>query len=119
MRQRYLAEAMEQERLLLLCDTWPNEPFTNEKALTRNHTIYALGDAAVVVAARKGQGGTWNGASSCLRGGYTPVYAVDEHGVDFEGNHLLMERGASPIDLSKPIAAQLFPKKEGATWQNT
>ena len=69
LRQAYLRDAMARGNLLLVCDTWPDEPFSAPKALSRNHTIYALGDAAVVVAARAEKGGTWSGASACLRGG--------------------------------------------------
>lgn len=112
MRQDYLKAAMACGRLLLLCDTWPDEPFSPAKALGRNRVIYALGDAAIVVAARREQGGTWDGVSACLRGKHTPVYAVSADGADFEGNRLLLERGASPLDLQKPMGAQLFSTTE-------
>ena len=115
MRQAYLKSAIENGRVLLICDTWPQEPFSAQKALSRNHTIYALGDAAVVVASRAQKGGTWSGASACLRGGYTPLFALREEGCDFEGNRLLLARGAKPLDLRKPVGAQLFaPGKEAA-----
>ena len=110
--QAYLGEAMARGRLLLVCDTWPDEPFSRPKALSRNHTIYALGDAAVVVAARAEKGGTWSGASACLRGGYTPLFAIREGGADFEGNRLLLARGAKPLDLRRPVGAQLFAPRE-------
>lgn len=114
LQQAYLREAMAKGRLLLVCDTWPEEPFSPPKALSRNHTIYALGDAAVVVAARAGKGGTWSGAFACLRGGYTPVFAPREAGEDFAGNRLLLARGARPVDLSRPVGAQLFASGEEA-----
>lgn len=114
LRQTYLREAMAKGRLLLVCDTWPEEPFSPLKALSRNHTIYALGDAAVVVAARAGKGGTWSGASACLRGGYTPVFAPSEADEDFAGNRLLLARGARPLDLCRPLGAQLFAPGEEA-----
>lgn len=114
LRQAYLREAMAKGRLLLVCDTWPEEPFSPLKALSRNHTIYALGDAAVVVAARAGKGGTWSGASACLRGGYTPVFALSEADEDFAGNRLLLARGARPLDLCRPLGAQLFAPGEEA-----
>lgn len=113
MRQAYLSKALEQGRLLLLCDTWPDEAFSAPKALLRNHTIYALGDAALVVAAREGKGGTWSGASACLRGGYTPLFALREPGVDFAGNRVLLARGAKPVDARMPLGDQLFAALEG------
>ena len=41
MRQQYLRDALEQGKLLIACDAWPDEQFNPSKALTRNHTIYA------------------------------------------------------------------------------
>ena len=112
LRQAYLNDAMTAKRLLILCDTWPEEPFSASKALSRNHTIYALGSAAVVVAARAEKGGTWSGASACLRSGYTPLFVLDETGTDFAGNRLLLARGARPLDLRRPVGAQLFAHGE-------
>ena len=112
LRQKYLIDALEDERLLIACDTWPHELFSAQKALARNHTIYALGDAAIAVAARNGIGGTWRGATDCLRGGYTPLFAVNETGIDFEGTRSMLALGAQALDISRPVAEQLF--KEGS-----
>ena len=110
LRQPYLHRALESGQLLIMCETWPEESFSAFKALTRNHSIYALGDAAVAVAARKGVGGTWHGASDCLRGGYTPLFAVNESDADFEGTKALIQLGAKALDLSQPLMSQLFAK---------
>jgi len=108
LRQAYLRCALERNQLLIVRETWPDECFGSQKALTRNHTIYALGDAAIAVAARKGVGGTWRGAIDCLRGGYTPVYAVAETDMDFAGTRALLSLGAHALDLSQPVIGQLF-----------
>lgn len=108
LRQDYLQDALKDNRLLIVSDTWPDESFSAQKALTRNHTIYALGDAAVVAAARDGVGGTWKGASACLRGGYTPLFCVNAYGSDFNGNQKLLKLGANPLDMTMPIGRQLF-----------
>lgn len=108
LRQEYLRDALESGRLLIVCDAWPDERFTGTKALARNHAIYALGDAAIAVAARNGVGGTWKGASFCLRSKCTPLYAVHEQGIDFDGCRALIELGAKKLDMSVPIADQLF-----------
>jgi len=68
MESKTICSALECGKLLLVCDTLPDEPFSAAKALSRNHTIYALGDASLVVAAREGKGGSWRGATECLRG---------------------------------------------------
>ena len=106
--------AMEEGRMLILCDTLPDEPFSAAKALARNHTIYALGDAALVVAARRGLGGSWRGATDCLRGGWSPVYAAYGEGRDFDGNRALRALGARGIDLSgeKDLLGQLTARLE-------
>lgn len=100
--------AFEAGRLAILCDTLPDEPFSAAKAIARNHTLYALGEAAVVVAARKGVGGSWHGATDCLRGGWSPVYAVQGGEEDGEGNRALLSRGARPLYMDRPLGAQLL-----------
>jgi len=112
LRQKYLCDAIESERMLLACDTWPDEPFSAQKALARNHTIYALGDAALVVASRNGTGGSWRGAVDCLRGGYTPVFAVQGDDEEMTGNRALIEMGARPFDRGGPMGEQLFGMRE-------
>lgn len=99
--------ALQRGNLLFLCDTLPDEPFSSAKALQRNHMIYALGEAAIVVAARSGMGGSWNGASSCLRKGYSPVYVPLNDYDDCIGNKALLRMGAHAIDLSRSITDQL------------
>lgn len=103
------AAALQTDRMLLVCETLPDAPFSAPKALARNHTIYALGEAAIVVAARKGVGGSWRGATAGLCGNFSTVYVPDGDGVDFEGNRALFEYGAQKIDLSgrRTIADQL------------
>ena len=88
------AKALEEGRLLIACDALPDEVFSPHKALSRNHTIYALGDCALVLASRDGTGGSWAGAKACLAGGWSPVYVLDEDGPDYAGNSALIEQGA-------------------------
>ena len=99
--------ALEEGRLLMLCDTLPDDPFSAQKALSRNHTIYALGDAAVVMAARNGTGGSWRGATDCLSGAWSPVYVSVTPGADRAGNAALLRRGALPLDMDRPVVPQL------------
>ena len=73
-----IKRALDDGRLLILCDTLPDDPFSAQRALERNHIIYALGESALVIAARDGMGGSWRGATDCLRGGYTPVFVPAE-----------------------------------------
>ena len=92
--------AVTEERVLILCDALPDEPFSAPKALGRNHTIYALGHAALVVASRRERGGSWNGAADCLRGGYSPVYVWNGKNEDTAGNRGLIGLGAKPYAIA-------------------
>ena len=105
--QKNISEALKQGRLLLLCDTLPDEPFSAQKALMRNHTIYALGEAGLVVAAREGAGGSWRGATDCLRGGWRPVYVWDGDNADTAGNRALCTLGARGYSLEKRLSDQI------------
>lgn len=107
LRDEWTRRALEDGRLLMLCDTLPDDPFSAQKALSRNHTIYALGDAAVVVASRVGIGGSWRGATDCLSGAWSPVYVPVTPGADRAGNAALLRRGALPLDMDRPVVPQL------------
>ncbi len=108
------AAAFQEGRLLLVCETLPDAPFSAAKALARNHTIYALGEAAIVVAARNGVGGSWRGATASLCGNFSPVYVPDGDEADFAGNRALFEYGCQKIDLSgkRTIAEQLRTEEQ-------
>ena len=108
------AAALQTGRLLLLSETLPDAPFSAARALARNHTIYALGKNAIVVAARNGVGGSWRGATAGLCGNFSSVYVPDGDGADFEGNRALFEYGARRIDLSgkRTIGEQLCVEEQ-------
>lgn len=106
--RRELSQALADGRLLVLCDALPDEPFSAQKAIARNHTIYALGEAAIVIAARDGVGGSWRGATDCLRGGYTPLFVPEGASQDMMGNDALRRRGACHVDLLMPLGGQIF-----------
>ena len=101
-----IRDALECGRLLVLCDVLPDDPFTPQRALARNHVIYALGEAAIAVAARQGVGGTWRGALDCLAVGAPPVLIPKGEALAGQGGAELLRRGAQEIDLSKPIGKQ-------------
>ena len=107
-RSGELQDALSRGKLLFACDALPDEPFSAAKALMRNHTIYAMGDAALVVASRNGVGGSWRGATDCLREGYAPLGALDGEGDDFAGNRALHVLGAAHVQLGRPLAPQLL-----------
>jgi len=71
----------------------PNVGFNVGNAMGRNKYIYALADAALVVSAALGAGGTWAGAIEALKRGTTPVFVRVQEPVP-EGNMKLLEEGA-------------------------
>ena len=108
LRSRELSEAVAAGRLLVLCDTLPDEPFSAAKALARNHTIYTLGETALVVAAREGRGGSWSGAADFLHGGWSPVRVWDGENTDTVGSRALIPLGAQAYTLERPLAQQIY-----------
>ena len=107
MRKRMVQSAHKAGRFLLVCDDLPDEPFSARKALTRNHTIYALGRETLVTAARDGRGGSWSGALDCLKGGYSHVRVWDGNNEDTSGCRALERLGAGTYSLDRPLRQQL------------
>lgn len=83
-------------RLVLVSPYDPGAAFNVGHAMQRNKVIYALADAALIVNAEVGRGGTWAGATEQLVGRCPlPVY-VRSTGAISEGLDALRERGARP-----------------------
>lgn len=83
-------------RLTLVSPYEPEARWFAFTAMDRNKLIYALSDAALVVAAASGSGGTWAGAVEALEYSRVTVY-VKTSGVVQEGNRSLVVRGAQPF----------------------
>lgn len=87
----------------------PSAGFTAGAAMGRNKLIYALADAAVVVASAVESGGTWAGAVEALRGGWVPVFVRAGSDVP-EGNRRLIVDGAIPIE-APDVAGLVVPAR--------
>jgi len=110
--EKHRINALDDGRMLVIYDTLPDDPFSAQKALARNHLIYALGEAAIAVAPRHGTGGTWHGAADCLSMRCTPVYIPQGDTLGGAGAVGLLARGAKHIDLSQPLRQQLRTAKQ-------
>lgn len=69
-------ELSKQPRLrnvLFLSEEDFDEPFSSQRALSRNRCIHALGWMVFVAQAEMGKGGTWDGTVKNLRFGWSPV----------------------------------------------
>lgn len=81
-------------RLVLVCPFDPAARFQVWRAMARNKSIYALADAALVVSADLGRGGTWAGAVEQLEKFRRTAIYVRPAGAAEAGLAALRERGA-------------------------
>lgn len=101
LKSRDVRRAIYEDRTVMCTPYAPNSPFSVGKAMGRNKLIYALSDVTVAVAADKGSGGTWSGATEAMKGRYCRV-AVWRGPGEGPGNEALAEMGATPItDVSQ------------------
>ena len=70
-------------------------PFSNPRALYRNHLIHAQGEKVFVAQCDSPRGGTWAGTTDNLARGWSEVYLCDD---GTESMLALWERGATPVD---------------------
>ena len=107
-----LRRAVHTGRTVICSPYAPDSPFSVGQAMGRNKLIYALSNATVVVAADKGSGGTWSGATEAMRGGYCQV-AVWRGPGEGPGNEALDDMGAIPItDVSQIRSILDSPRSE-------
>jgi predicted Rossmann fold nucleotide-binding protein DprA/Smf involved in DNA uptake len=102
--------------LALISPFNPEAGFDVGNAMARNKYIYCLADAAVVIAADKEQGGTWNGAVENLKHGWTPLW-IKSHPDAHSGNAELVRRGArwlpdAPVELATLLIRETPPMVE-------
>jgi predicted Rossmann fold nucleotide-binding protein DprA/Smf involved in DNA uptake len=86
-------EAIIEGRLTLISPYEPESRWFAFAAMERNKLIYALADAALVVASSDEEGGTWSGAVEALKKGQIPIY-VKASGEIPAGNRKLIQSGA-------------------------
>lgn len=86
--------ASEQRVLYLSEDDW-DEPFSAQRALSRNRCIHALGQLCFVAQVRAEKGGTWDGTVKNLHNHWSPVYGFRDSSA---GMQALEQMGATLID---------------------
>lgn len=104
---------MADEQLALISPYGPDVPFSVGNAMGRNKLIYCLADAAVVVSASQGEGGTWAGAVEALKADWVPIYVRAGAGAP-AGNAALIARGASALDGGPDAVGRLSVVKASA-----
>ncbi len=95
-----LRSAVADELLTLATPFHPSARWYAGNAMRRNRLIYALSQAAVVVASSPEKGGTRAGARENLEAGWVPLHVRDDGGA---GNSRLISEGATPLPADEPI----------------
>ena len=93
--------------LALVSSFNPEAGFDVGNAMARNKYVYCLADAAIVVTASSGRGGTWNGATENLRKGWVPLW-VKRQPDPVSGNSELVKRGAKWLPDDGLRLSELF-----------
>ena len=86
------------ENLLYVSEDGFDEPFSAQRALSRNRVIHAMGWRVFVAQAAFQMGGTWDGTAKNLRAGWSDVYCFNDGS---EGARELCQMGAFPIETAE------------------
>ena len=97
---RRYQKLLESQRIVLVSEQGPDCEFSTPRALSRNHLIHAMGQKVLVAQSDYGSGGTWNGTMENLKAQWSPVWMFAGE-PDNPGTRGLIERGASPVELSQ------------------
>lgn len=97
------------ERVLYLSEEDFDEPFSAQRALSRNRVIHALGEKTFVAQSSLERGGTWDGTVKNLRNHWSPVFCFDDGSkaaAQLEQMGAEMIQGAQLKDLDGLIPAE-------------
>ena len=97
-RRRDYRVAISEEQLTLVTPFHPSTRWYASNAMRRNRLIYALSEAAVVVASSAEKGGTRSGALENMAADWVPLHVRDDGS---PGNRSLISAGASPLPPGK------------------
>ena len=93
-----LEEKQPQENVLYLSEYDFDQPFTSQRAISRNRLIHGLSEKTFVAQCAFETGGTWDGTIKNLRHGWSPVFCMEDGSkASFE----LQQMGAMLITAEK------------------
>ena len=98
-RKKDIREAIASNNLLLMSSINPKAGFTVYSAMDRNKYIYCLSELTVVISSDYNKGGTWTGATECLKNNWVPV-VVREDANSPRGNKELIKLGGIKFDVN-------------------
>ena len=111
-KKRETLRAIQDGQLILLSSVKPDAGFRAGVAMARNRLIYCQSNGTVVVRSDLEQGGTWSGASECLKRQWAPVFCWNNP--EYPGNAGLIAKGAVPVDQSWSGDVLAPPENSGA-----
>ena len=91
--------AIAEGRLVVVSPYAPGAGFSVRGAMGRNKIVYCLSQAAIVVTAKQGTGGTWAGAEEALHARWVPVFV---RGAGDPGSSPLVSLGARVLPWLMP-----------------
>ena len=91
-----LTKQSQRENVLYLSEDGFDEPFSAQRALSRNRVIHALGLKTLVAQTSLRTGGTWDGTVKNLRFGWSDAFCFLDGS---DAAELLCEMGAVPIEI--------------------
>lgn len=97
-RKKDIREAIACKNLLLMSSINPKTGFTVYSAMDRNKYIYCLSELTVVVSSDYNKGGTWAGATECLKNKWVPVVVREDENSP-RGNKELIKLGGTKLDV--------------------
>lgn len=103
-----LTQVRAHENVLYCCDEGYDCTFSAARALRRNHIIHALGEKSFIAQCAAGKGGSWSGASQCLRRTGAEVYVFDDGS---DGAQALLALGATGVGRNLRCLRALRPKQ--------
>ena len=84
------------DRILYISEDGFDEPFSAQRALSRNRCIHVLGEKTFVAQCAYQTGGTWDGTVKNLRFGWSPVHVFADGSAPAD---LLAQMGANSVSL--------------------
>ena len=104
-----LSKQPECRNLLYLSEEDFDEPFSAQRALSRNRCIHTLGRMVFVAQSSLGKGGTWDGTVKNLRSGWSPVACFRDGS---EAAAQLEQMGAYLVDIADLQDFSAFSEQE-------
>jgi len=103
--KREFKDSFDPSRVLVVSQFRPDQPWAAYAAMARNHVIFGLGKALVVIEAGE-KGGTLAAGRDALKRG-RPVFALNFEEETPVGNRILIEAGAQPVTSRTELGVAL------------